>query len=428
MNVDLKETIKKSKFYHIDIDLGCFIIIGMLAMISPLFNFMKSIAYSYFSSYYYSILYDALPYILILGYSCIILFYAGILLYRTLGKLEEYPIRDHLFIPKLLVNTKSLLLFFFGFILFVANVTLGNTENWLPIIMFFDFLYLMYLSIESVTYQNISKSITEISNGNIDYKMETLSPSFSKITEQLNHISDGLSQALEEKLKSERLKTDLVANVSHDLRTPLTSIINYIGLLQKQKPKDKKTKQYLKVLETKAEKLKNLTDDLINISKITSGNEPLTLETMNFSEIILQANGEFAEKFESKNLNIITKLECSDISLTIDSKKMGRVLENIYGNIYKYALDNTRVYIELKQLPKQIIFTTKNISRDKLNISTDELMERFVQGDSSRNVSGNGLGLAITKSLIELHQGSFELFIEGDLFMTKITLPKNSSL
>lgn len=425
MNTQIKEWIKKDKFYYIDIDLGCIILLVLIAIIPIVFHIFNSLPI-----YISSLIDTSLPYILILAYITAIIFEIGIFI-DSIKRIQN--IKEHLFFYRLSKNKKAFLFLIITIILILLNLISHSFDDGILYsmddnifyyaILVLDIFYFIYLAQKIATYQSISKAITEIANGNIEYKMEQLDPSLPEIAKQLNHISNGLSQALEEKLKSERLKTDLVANISHDLRTPLTSIINYIGLLQKQKPKDKKTNQYLKVLETKSQKLKNLTDDLISISKITSGNEPLHLGQTNFSEMVLQANGEFAEKFEKKQLHLINTIESPEITLYIDSRKMGRVLENIYSNIYKYALDNTRVYIELKQLENHILFTTKNISKDKLNISADELMERFVRGDTSRNTVGNGLGLAISKSLVELHEGTFELFIEGDLFMTKLTLP-----
>ena len=210
------------------------------------------------------------------------------------------------------------------------------------------------------------------------------------MVQDINNIKKGIENAVNEKVKSERLKTDLITNVSHDLKTPLTSIINYANLLKKENIENENAQKYIEILENKSKKLKNLTEDLIEASKISSGNETVNLQKLNFTEMILQANGEFAEKYESKDLKLISKIEKEEIFAQLDSKKMWRVLENIYNNAYKHSLEGTRIYVNVEQNDK-IVFTMKNISKEELNITPEELMERFVRGDKSRTSGGNGL-------------------------------------
>ena len=251
--------------------------------------------------------------------------------------------------------------------------------------------------------------------------IECRNAELQELGKNINNIKQGMKKAVEESMKAERLKTDLITNVSHDLKTPLTSIINYTDLLKKEKIENENAKKYIDILEKKSKKLKILTEDLIEVSKISSGNEKATLEKIDFKELVLQANGEFAEKFEEKNLEVISNLPKEAVIVDLDGKKMWRVLENLYQNVYKYSLENTRVYVDLI-VNDHIVFTIKNISKEKLNISPDELMERFIRGDSSRHTGGNGLGLSIAKDLSKLNGGTLSIQIDGDLFVAKIKL------
>lgn len=283
-----------------------------------------------------------------------------------------------------------------------------------------DLLLLIYFIEHIIEYQNMCNNIEKIAKGNYNVRLQNDFKLFNPLTTSVNNISAGMKVAVEERVKSERLKTDLITNVSHDLKTPLTSIINYVKLLKKEDIRDKKITKYITVLDEKSERLKNLTDDLIEASKISSGSEKLNLETLNLVELVLQANGEFSERFTENKLEIISDIKDEEILLELDSKKTWRVFENIYSNVCKYSLKNSRVYVEIKKEEEKVIFYIRNISKDKLNISPDELMERFVRGDSSRNTSGNGLGLSIAKNLIELQDGIFNIYIEGDLFKVEI--------
>lgn len=319
-----------------------------------------------------------------------------------------------------------------GIILIVLNLNFVNTlliehvyKNTYYIEAIPNILILLYMTKLLIDYKYICDDVTKISKGNFNKKIKSGSNFFESITNPINHINDGMQVALEEKVKSERLRTDLITNVSHDLKTPLTSIINYVKLLKNEKIEDKKINNYIDVIDKKSEHLKNLTDDLIEASKISSGYETPNLENIDITELVKQANGEFLEKFSSQKLEIVDNIPTEKIYLMLDSKKTWRVFDNIYSNIQKYSLKNTRVYIDLETTEDKVIFTIRNISKDKLNINPDELMERFVRGDSSRNTSGHGLGLSIAKNLIEIQGGTFNIYIEGDLFKVQIEFYKN---
>lgn len=271
----------------------------------------------------------------------------------------------------------------------------------------------------------ITKKLQENMKQDNEIKIETQNKWLRPLVDNINVLQSKVQTSIEEKLKSERLKTDLITNVSHDLKTPLTSIINYTDLLKKEKIENENAKKYIHILEEKTKKLKNLTEDLIEASKISSGNETIHLEKLDFKEMILQANGEFAEKLEQRKLELISNLPEENVIVPLDGKKMWRVLENLYQNVVKYSLENTRVYVELEKKNREIIFSMKNISKEKLNISPEELMERFVRGDKSRSTSGSGLGLSISKDLVALQGGRLSIEIQGDLFVIQINFTEN---
>ena len=271
----------------------------------------------------------------------------------------------------------------------------------------------------------ITKKLQENMKQDNEIKIETQNKWLRPLVDNINALQSKVQTSIEEKLKSERLKTDLITNVSHDLKTPLTSIINYTDLLKKEKIENENAKKYIHILEEKTKKLKNLTEDLIEASKISSGNETIHLEKLDFKEMILQANGEFTEKLEQRKLELISNLPEENVIVPLDGKKMWRVLENLYQNVVKYSLENTRVYVELEKKNREIIFSMKNISKEKLNISPEELMERFVRGDKSRSTSGSGLGLSISKDLVALQGGRLSIEIQGDLFVIQINFTEN---
>lgn len=271
--------------------------------------------------------------------------------------------------------------------------------------------------------KKIREKIKNMYDGNKDsvqLNEEEYRGELKEIAIWLNDISGGLTNAIEEAMKSERLKTELITNVSHDIKTPLTSIINYVDLMKHENIENERVKEYLEVLDNKSQRLKKLTEDLIEASKVSSGNIKLNIEKLNVKELIKQVRGEFEDKFEEKGLEIIESLPDTEIYIEADSRYMFRVMENIYVNISKYALENSRVYIDVKKENDNIKIELKNISKNKLNISVDELMQRFVRGDSARSTEGSGLGISIANSLTTLQKGKFNIYLDGDLFKVVI--------
>ena len=269
-----------------------------------------------------------------------------------------------------------------------------------------------------VRYIEIKNAINEIYMGNTEVHLDEkrYKGSLNSMAIQVNDIAGGLSNAIQEKLKSERLKTELITNVSHDIKTPLTSIINYVDLLKKEKMPNEQAEEYLNILDNKSQRLKRLTEDLVEASKASSGNIKLNIEKLNVNELLKQVSGEFEDKFKSRNLEEVMSLPEKNVYINADSRYMYRILENMYSNISKYAMDNTRVYIDVIPNNNRITIQMKNISKEKLNISTEELMQRFVRGDSARNTEGSGLGLSIAKSLTTLQGGTFNIYLDGDLY------------
>lgn len=239
---------------------------------------------------------------------------------------------------------------------------------------------------------------------------------FKRHADNLNNISEGMSDAIKEKMKSERFKSDLITNVSHDIKTPLTSIINYVDLLDRQNIDDSTSREYIEVLKKQSARLKKLTEDLIEASKATSGVIKANMEKLNLKEIMNQVSGEYSAKFTENNIEPVINDFGEDIYIWADGRLIWRVMDNMMGNICKHSHPGTRAYITVEQQDNRIKICFKNVSKEKLNITAEELMERFVRGDSSRTSEGSGLGLSIAKSLTEIMQGTMQLEIEGDLF------------
>lgn len=247
---------------------------------------------------------------------------------------------------------------------------------------------------------------------------------YQQMGEAMERMADRIRKIVDQNVKAERLKADLITNVSHDLKTPLTSIITYTRLMEKEGGLSAKSSHYLKVLLDKSTQLKRLTEDLLDAAKITSGNETIHPQQLHFGEMVLQANGEFAEMMDEKNPDIISKVPSETMDAWIDGAKTWRILSNLYANACKYALPQTRVYVDVSENENEVCFCMKNISKEPLNIPPDELMERFVRGDRARSGGGNGLRLAISGDLAKLQGGRLELEISGDLFTARLYLPK----
>lgn len=276
----------------------------------------------------------------------------------------------------------------------------------------------------------IMDSLKKISDGELQYKIktDTLTGKQKVMAEYINNIGGGLDAAVENSLKKERMQTELITNVSHDLKTPLTSIINYVDLMKRENPTDPKIQEYLRILDEKSQRLKVLTEDVVEASKASTGNIKLEMNDIDFVEMVQQVIGEFEEKFQEKNLTMMVHFTDEPSIIYADGQRMWRVLENVFGNVVKYAMEGTRVYAEISNRNKKVTFSLKNISAQPLNISADELTERFIRGDVARNTEGSGLGLSIAKSLTELQGGEFKLYLDGDLFKVMITfVAKNYS-
>jgi signal transduction histidine kinase len=248
-------------------------------------------------------------------------------------------------------------------------------------------------------------------------------PEFKQLSVTINSIADGLKNAVSNQVKSERMKAELITNVSHDLKTPLTSIITYIDLLKSEGLHSENAEKYLGIIDNKSQRLKALTEDLFEAAKASSGSIAVNLEKLDAVSLINQGLGELSDKIEESGLNFKTNMPSSKLLVYADGKLLWRVIENLLSNVFKYALPNSRVYIDTFATAEYVKIIIKNISAYELNINEEELMERFKRGDASRHSEGSGLGLSIAKSLTELQGGSFHIEIDGDLFKATIELP-----
>lgn len=280
--------------------------------------------------------------------------------------------------------------------------------------------------------QGIVEGIETITGGQVDYQIDTeeLHGDNRTLANSVNSIGKGIKEAVEISMKDERMKADLITNVSHDIKTPLTSIINYVDLIKREQVDNQKVQSYIRVLDEKSQRLKQLTDDLVEASKITSGNISLHFERINLMELMNQTIGEFSEKFDTKNLATVMNVNTRDTTIEADSRRMWRVMENLFNNVYKYAMPGTRVYVTLDKAEhsaeeegESIQVSIKNISENPLLCKPEELTERFIRGDESRTTEGSGLGLSIAKNLTMAQRGSFEIELDGDLFKVHLTFP-----
>ncbi len=294
----------------------------------------------------------------------------------------------------------------------------------LLIILFLVFGKYLMRAVTSLSY--LIEETRKISDGDLTHKINEneVMPSMRVLSRSINNISNGLSTAVDEKLKSERFKTELITNVSHDIKTPLTSIINYVDLLKKEELNNDTANQYIEVLDSKSQRLKTLIEDLVEASKASSGSITLHMQKLNFVELIKQTIGEFEDRLAGSNLEIDLSDVETPLYIYADGRSTFRILENVFSNVNKYALKGTRVYVDLEATDEQVSVSVKNISATKLNITADELMERFVRGDTSRNTEGTGLGLSIAQSLASLQNGTFTIVLDGDLFKAIVSFPR----
>lgn len=296
----------------------------------------------------------------------------------------------------------------------------------LIIFWFLKYLFLCPFLIFALLQMNrLHKGAQKIANGDVHYQIDTsrMFREMKKHGEYLNDIGTGMNRAVSERLKSERFKTELITNVSHDIKTPLTSIINYVDLLQKEQIENEIAQEYLDILKRQSARLKKLIEDLIEASKASSGSLSVTWEQCDMGVMLVQTAGEFEDKLMEKQIQLQMKKPEESIYIQADSRHLWRVIENLMNNICKYSQPSTRAYVDITQEQGQVEVTFRNISKYPLNISSDELMERFVRGDSSRNSEGSGLGLSIAKSLTELMGGTFTLVVDGDLFKVILDFP-----
>lgn len=304
--------------------------------------------------------------------------------------------------------------------------TSGISRLAFVLLLLLDIAAFIFAVYKAIGRERIKKGIRKISHGEIGYEisLERLAGEHREIAGDINSIGEGLEVAVAESVKNERLKTDLITNVSHDIKTPLTSIINYVELLKQENFEDAKVKRYIEVLEQKSQRLKTLTEDVVEASKVSSGNIVLEYINLNLTEMIQQVSGEFEERFQKRALTEMQTLPDEEVIIRADGRRMWRIFENIYSNAAKYAMEGTRVYAELSVMEDEAVFHLKNISEQALNISADELTERFIRGDISRSTEGSGLGLSIAKTLVQMQGGIFELYLDGDLFKVTIRFPR----
>lgn len=280
----------------------------------------------------------------------------------------------------------------------------------------------IYVFRRSAERSEIIGGISRIREGDIGYVLDSarMHGDNRELAVSVNNMGDGIRKAVATSMKDERMQADLITNVSHDIRTPLTSIINYVNLLKRERITQEPASGYIEVLDAKAQRLKQLTDDLLEASKISSGNIILENSRLDLTELVRQSVGEFSEKLEARKLQVLTTEPDGPAYIYADSRRMWRVMENLFNNICKYAMEGTRVYVDLEKAEGKIVLSLKNISENSLNFSPDELTQRFVRGDVSRSSEGSGLGLSIAKNLTELQSGEFRITLDGDLFKVLI--------
>ena len=317
----------------------------------------------------------------------------------------------------------------FLFLEFFFSALLAASDGWF---LMFLLLFLLDLGALFCVYkialgrELLLDGLKRITDGELTYKIpeKELRGDQKAMAQYINRIGDGLDAAVEKSLKDERMKTELITNVSHDIKTPLTSIVNYVDLLKRENLENENARNYIRVLDEKSQRLKQLTEDLVEASKISSGNIQLDMQTIDLVELLYQTGGEFNERFEARGLTIVTKLPHNSVMIRADGRQLYRAIENLYTNAAKYALENTRVYVDLEVEENHAVFRIKNISKNPLpeqGAARKDLTERFVRGEESRTTEGSGLGLSIAKNLTQLMGGEFAILVDGDLFAASIT-------
>lgn len=285
-----------------------------------------------------------------------------------------------------------------------------------------ELLAVLYIA---VSLRALQKGGEKLARGDFSSPIDTryLIGDFKRYGQELNDVQGGLEQAVQEQMKAEHLKTELITNVSHDIKTPLTSIVNYVDLLKKEDMSSPAAREYIAVLDRQSHRLKKLTEDLVEASKASSGALNVELQPTDVNVLLSQIEGEYQERLAACHLTLVTQPPAPGTMIQADSRLLSRVMDNLVSNVCKYAMENTRVYVTAAVRDGQAVISFKNVSRDELNISPDELMERFVRGDASRHSEGSGLGLSIARSLVQLQGGTFALSIDADLFRADIVFP-----
>lgn len=350
-------------------------------------------------------------------------FWKGFLIYQIY-------LRFHKILIDIYNDSRNVVRIWVPYLLFLGcNLFLLSFKMGVLLALVSDFLVGVFLYRSNRVRKKILEGIENIRGGNLDYQIDTskMYGDNKILAEAVNSIGNGIREAVETSMKDERMKADLITNVSHDIKTPLTSIINYVALIKREPVQNEKIEKYLEVLENKSQRLKQLTEDLVEASKISSGNIELQCDKLDLVELMNQTIGEFTERFEEKNLKLIVSMEEKPLLIWADSRRIWRVVENLFQNVGKYALENTRVYVEAKKIAEEgkemVRLSVKNISAQPLCVGVEDLTERFIRGDVSRSTEGSGLGLSIAKNLTELQKGSFEIVSDGDLFKVVITFP-----
>ena len=290
----------------------------------------------------------------------------------------------------------------------------------------FNFLLAKAGYLAPITANSVSEAAARLADGELSYKVNTRGMLFDEkqLGESLNRLGDGMNIAVEERLKADRMKTELITNVSHDIKTPLTSIVSYTELLKAEEGLSEQGKEAVDVLSRQSERLTRLIDDLVEASKASSGTLDVALAPCDAAVFVAQAAGEYGERLRDAGLTLLTKVPEEPIRIMADGRRMQRIFDNLMNNIGKYSLPGTRVYLDLEKKGQRAVFQFKNTSREPLNVSADELLERFVRGDSSRHTEGNGLGLYIAQRLTELQGGTLQIQVDGDLFKVVLSFPE----
>ncbi len=321
--------------------------------------------------------------------------------------------------------TKAVL-FFCGVSLLETVLVLAAQNGTLALLLFLLFNAALLVAVCGVTLQlsRLARAGESLAAGRLEERVDTsrMYWDLKKHGENLNSISDGIGRAVDARLRSERMKTDLITNVSHDLKTPLTAIVSYVDLLKKEELNNDTAAGYVDVLDRQATRLRKLTEDLVEASKASSGTLSVNLASTGVSEVLGQSLGEYAGRLESANLTVVAGEPGEGARVRADGRLLWRVFDNLFSNVVKYSMPGTRVYIDVRRHDGKTEVRVKNISRDALNIPASELTERFVRGDASRSTDGSGLGLSIAKSLVELMGGEFGIEIDGDLFTAIVRL------